>query len=303
MPVYMFPGQGSQAGITEELYTSETKHIFDIGNAALRPELGYDITDKIFGNNKDELKRTDLAQPAILLTSLAKYHLWSRKGLDFEVGVGDSFGEYALLVAAQAMELDDAARLVYRRGKHMRECRPEGEEPDDKYSFMMAVMNTKERVVRKACRQVPYDCGIAEISKVNALSQIVIAGNIPAVRHATDYLVQYGVKEKYILPLQVDAPFHCSLMLPAEYMIQEYLDEVKIKKPTKKIIMTFSGNVEDNPEIIKKNLVKQTSRTVNLHNTFESLINWGKRVFVESGPGKVLTKLLKRRKDVKVIED
>lgn len=303
MPVYMFPGQGSQAGITEELYTPETKHIFDIGNAALRPELGYDITDKIFGNDKEEIRRTDLAQPSILLTSLAKYHLWSRKGLDFELGVGDSFGEYSLLVAAQAMELEDAARLVYRRGRHMLECRPEGEEPDDKYSFMMAVMNTKEKIIRRACRQVPYDSGIAELAKINAQSQIVIAGNIPAVRHASDYLVQSGVKEKYIIPLQVDAPFHCSLMLPAEYRIKEYLDEVKIKKPTRKIVMTFSGKVEDDPEIIKKNLVKQTSRTVNLHNTFESLISWGKRIFVESGPGKVLTRMLKRRKDVKVIED
>lgn len=298
----MFPGQGAQAGITKDLWTPDTDYIFKQGNDALRPELGRDITDIIFGEDKELLKRTDIAQPAILLTSLARYHQWKEKGLAFEIGVGDSFGEYAMLVAAKAMELKDAVRLVHWRGKYMRACRPD-ETPDKDYSFMVAVMNTEEGTVRKACSQVPFDLGIAELAKINAESQIVIAGNIPALKYATGYLTESGLSKKYIIPLEVDAPFHCRLMLPAEYKLSNYIEQVEIKKPSTKVFMTYSGRIEEDPARIKNNLVKQTSRTVYLSRAFERLVSWGKRVFVESGPGKVITKLLKRRKDVEVIEE
>lgn len=306
---YAFPGQGVPIDrtIMRDIYEKEGKPLFERANAALE----FDITDMILDENKQHfLKKTEFAQPAILVCSIAGYQRMQRKGLNPEMVVGHSLGEYSALVAADVMPLEEAVRLVWTRGRLMSMCIPEKEKYDTKNHFMAAILNTEEKTVENVCLEIKElnEYGKSEIANINAPSQIVIAGNKPAISYASERFRQQGVKNKHIRGLNVEVPFHCSIMFPAEYEFIQHIEKVRFKRPKYKIFQTFSGRFEDDPEEMKYNVVRQISTRLNWHCGVDKIVESSRKIckFVEACSN-VLTRLLIRRKkekkDVDVIDN
>lgn len=310
---YTFPGQGApiDANLMTRIYEKEGRPIFERANDALRDEIGFDITDIILDESKkDLLKKTRFAQPAILVCSIAGYQRLQKKGLKTEMVVGHSLGEYSALVAAGVCSLEDALNLVWQRGLLMTQCIPEDEKLDPNTHFMAAILNTEELTVRQVCLEVSAlkEHGIVQMANINSPSQIVIAGNKPAVVYASERFRGYGVKDKDIRGLPVEGPFHCRIMFPAEYGLIDFIDKIPFKKPKTRLIQTYSGQFEEDPEEIKINVLRQTSTSLYWHKTVDTMVAGSRKVckFVESFSN-VLTRLLNRRKkekkDVEVIDN
>ena len=250
MKAILFPGQGSQiVGMGSEFYNNfkDVKEIFEKAD----DKLNYKISKIILEGPEDQLKLTQNTQPAILTVSYAIFYVL-KKEFNFDLKstkffAGHSLGEYSALVCAGSLEFNDALFLLFERGKSMQEAVPVGK------GSMIAVLGSKIEELNNLIKEVKIK-GVCEIANDNAEGQTIISGDIKSINLLQNILKEN--KKKYI-PLNVSAPFHCSLMKPAATKMKEKINSVDFKKPIIDVVCNVTSKPENNPENIKRLLIEQ----------------------------------------------
>ena len=288
MSALLFPGQGSQlVGMGSEFYNNfdKVKKIFNFADE----KLNFPLSKLILEGPSDELQLTQNTQPAILTVSYSIFKTLIEEfnfELDFfKYFAGHSLGEYSALVCAESLKFEDALYLLRARGEAMQDAVPLGQ------GSMIAVLGSNTADIIKLIDSIDKKDKIFEIANDNAIGQIIISGNKEGVEFFQKELKQRKIKS---IPLKVSAPFHCSLMKPAAKVMEEKIIGVNFKRPTFNIISNVTAKNETEPERIKKLLVEQIYSPVRWR---ESMINISKlsvNNFIELGPGKVLTGMVKR---------
>jgi [acyl-carrier-protein] S-malonyltransferase len=287
MNAILFPGQGSQiVGMGSEFYNKFeiVKKIFKEADE----KLNFKISKIILEGPEEKLKLTQNTQPAILTVSYAIFSVLKKEfNFDFKSTnffAGHSLGEYSALVCAESLKFSDALFLLFERGKAMQEAVPVGQ------GSMIAVLGLKIDEINDLIKEVKTD-GVCEIANDNADGQMIISGDNKSINSLEIILKE---NKKKFIPLNVSAPFHCSLMKPAAVKMKEKINSVNFKKPLFDIICNVTSQPENNAENIKKLLIEQICSTVRWR---ESVINMSKEKitnFIEIGPGKVLSGMIKR---------
>ena len=288
MKALLFPGQGSQTvGMGAEFYDNFdiVKKIFSEADQ----KLNYPISKMILEGPTDQLQLTKNTQPAILTVSYSIFMVLKNEfGLDLNTVkyfAGHSLGEYSALVCSGALDFEDALYLLYERGKAMQNAVPVGK------GSMLAILGLEINEINNLIQNINKKDEVCEIANDNSDGQVIVSGD----KNTID-LFQKILKEKKIksIPLKVSAPFHCSLMKTAADVMEEKIINTEFKNPKFKIVNNVTAQPEDSPDIIKKLLIEQIFSTVKWR---ESLINMSKegvKDFIEIGPGKVLSGMVKR---------
>ena len=283
----LFPGQGSQAvGMGYEFYNNFNlvKKIFKQAD----DKLNFGISKIILEGPSDKLLLTENTQPAILTVSYAIFSVLKKEfNFNFDSTkffAGHSLGEYSALVCSESLNFEDALYLLFERGKSMQEAVPVGK------GSMIAVLGLSIDEVKDLIKKNTVG-GICEIANDNANGQTILSGDIDSINSLK--LILKENKKKFI-PLNVSAPFHCSLMKSAATIMHDKINSVNFKKPSFDVVCNVTSKPENNPENIKRLLVEQICSTVRWR---ESIINMSKENvsnFVEIGPGKVLSGMVRR---------
>ena len=294
MNALLFPGQGSQVvGMGSEFY-KEFKTVRKIFKEA-DEKLNYPISKIILEGPENELQLTKNTQPAILTVSYSIFSILKNEfgfNLDqLKFFAGHSLGEYSALVCSGSLNFQDAIYLLHERGKAMQDAVPIG------MGSMIAVLGMRTKEIEDLIKFKKESGGVCEIANDNAEGQVIISGNKENIENLQKLLKQKKFKS---IPLKVSAPFHCSLMKPAADKMKSKINNTKFKTPSFKIINNVTASPENNVENIKKLLIEQIFSTVRWRETLISMSNNGVKNFIEIGPGKVLTGMVKRTlKDVK----
>ncbi len=284
---FIFPGQGSQhPGMGRDLADnfSISKHVFDEADAAL----GFSLSNLCFNGPEEDLQLTANTQPAILTASVAAFLALSEKGLKPDFVAGHSLGEYSALVAAGTLGLTDAVKLVRRRGELMQEAVPVG------VGAMAAILGIDADKVSEACAAASQSVGQGQScapANFNSPSQIVIAGHKEAVERATEECKARGAKRAMML--KVSAPFHSSLMMPAQEQMIEPLNATTFNNLNVPIVNNVDAAVVTSGATSREALIRQISAPVRWTDSVSKLLAEGVETFVEVGPGKVLCGLVK----------
>ena len=288
MSALLFPGQGSQTvGMGIEFYTNFelVKKIFKEADDKLK----YPISKIILEGPEDKLQLTQNTQPAILTVSYSIFRVLKDEfGFDFssfKFFAGHSLGEYSALVCSDCLNFEDALHLLHERGKAMQEAVPIGK------GSMIAILGMKIQEILSLLKLQNNDDGVCEIANDNANGQVIVSGNKEKVESFQNILKEKKIKS---IPLKVSAPFHCSLMKPAANIMKDKIKITNFKKPQFRIINNVNANPEENPENIKSLLIEQIFSTVKWRETILKMREEGVKNFVEIGPGKVLTGMVKR---------
>jgi [acyl-carrier-protein] S-malonyltransferase len=285
MIAYIFPGQGSQApGMGKDLAEKfeAAKQIFEEADAAL----AFALSTLCFNGPAEDLQLTENTQPAILATSIATLRAMEAEGFPkADYVAGHSLGEYSALVAAGSLSLSAAVKTVRARGRYMQEAVPVGT------GAMAAILGSDLETVNAACAEAAEGqvCGAANI---NSPGQIVIAGDAAAIDRAIPLLKERGAKRA--LKLNVSAPFHCALMKPAQDRLALDLDRISFSDATVPVITNVDAAPQQNGDKLRDSLVRQVSQPVRWLESVEFLINQGVQTFIEIGPGKVLSGLVRQ---------
>ena len=294
MNALLFPGQGSQVvGMGSEFY-KEFETVRKIFKEA-DEKLNYPISKIILEGPENELQLTKNTQPAILTVSYSIFSILKNEfgfNLDqLKFFAGHSLGEYSALVCSGSLNFQDAIYLLHERGKAMQDAVPIG------MGSMIAVLGMRTKEIEDLIKFKTESGGVCEIANDNAEGQVIISGNKENIENLQKLLKQKKFKS---IPLKVSAPFHCSLMKPAADKMKSKINDTKFKTPSFKIINNVTASPENNVENIKKLLIEQIFSTVRWRETLISMSNNGVKNFIEIGPGKVLTGMVKRTlKDVK----
>lgn len=268
----------------------EAKSVFDEADEAL----GFSISKLCFEGTEDELKRTEITQPAILTTSIASLAVLQKERPDLkpDFALGHSLGEWSALVAVGALRFADAVQLVHQRGKLMQTAVPEGE------GAMAAVLGLEPEQVTQICAAVTS--GVVAAANFNANGQIVISGAKAAVEAASEAADEAGATR--VLPLPVSAPFHCSLMKPAAEGLAKALEPIEIGQMSAPVISNVEATANQDPARVKALLVEQVTAPVRWVESVQALAKTGTTQGLEIGPGKVLNGLVRRiDRSVKVL--
>lgn len=296
---WLFPGQGAQAvGMGRDVHdaSAAARDVFARVDAALAGELGRSLRELCFEGPEEALTLTQNTQPAIVATSSALLAaLRERVGALPEpaFAAGHSLGEYAALVAAGALRVEDACVVVHRRGKAMQEAVPAGE------GAMSAVMAVDPVRLQQLCDEAARETGeVVSPANFNAPGQIVIAGGARAVARVNALVDQNKGKA---IPLKVSAPFHCALMRPVADVVRVALDAISVAPPRFPIIANVDAEPRQDPEAVKDALILQVDAPVRWQTSIELMVAAGVTHALEIGPGKVLAGLAKRiSKNLKV---
>ena len=281
MNAYVFPGQGAQhVGMGKDLFeaSAKAKDMFNKANSILK----FKITDIMFGGTEDDLKQTNVTQPAIFLHSVT---LSTVMGEDFkpDMVAGHSLGEFSALVANKTLSFEDGLKLVAKRAAAMQKaCEAEP-------STMAAIIGLDDEVVEKIC------AGIKEIvvpANYNSPGQLVISGSIQGVEEAVVKMNEAGAKRA--LMLKVGGAFHSPLMEPARVELAKAINSTKFSKGTCPIYQNVTGQSVTDPEIIKTNLIAQLTSPIRWTRIMQNMIADGANNITEVGPGKVLQGLFKK---------
>jgi [acyl-carrier-protein] S-malonyltransferase len=266
----------------KDLYESnpKAKELFDKANDIL----GYRITDIMFSGDSDDLKQTKVTQPAVFLHSVISALCME----DFhpDMVAGHSLGEFSALVAAGALTFDDGLRLVYARAMAMQkacEAAP---------STMAAIINLPDETIEKVCAELSKDGQVVVPANYNSPGQVVISGNVEAIKEACAKLKEAGAKRA--LPLAVGGAFHSPLMEPARIELAAAIEKAPVSKSICPVYQNVDALPHTDPVEIKDNLLKQLTAPVRWTQSVINMINDGMTEFVECGPGQVLTGLIGR---------
>lgn len=247
--------------------------------------LGFSISKMCFAGSEDDLKLTANTQPAILTCSVAVYRVAAEKGLQPDFVAGHSLGEYSALVAAGSLTFDAAVQLVRKRGTYMQEAVPPGE------GAMAAVLGLSPAVVADACKRAA-DGEVCSPANLNSPEQTVISGSAAAVKRAVEIASQLGAKRAVILP--VSAPFHCALMMPAQEKLVRDLGSAEFADLKFPLVTNADADTITKGEEARDALARQVTAPVRWEESVRLLIDEGVNTFVEVGPGRVLTGLLRQ---------
>ncbi len=283
---FLFPGQGSQAvGMMKDLYEQYAcvKEVFDEADEAL----GFSMTELIAKGPEEDLRLTYNTQPAILTASVAAMKVLNENGVFPDVAAGHSLGEYSALVCAGAMNFADAVRTVRKRGQFMQEAVPVGE------GAMAAIIALDTDTIKTICADVEKRTGKAvQAVNFNCPGQVVIAGATEAVQEAADLMKKAGAKRAMMLA--VSAPFHSTLMQPAADRLKEVLDTIIIQDAKIPVMANINAKPETKASEIRENLVQQAAHPVLWEDSVRAMMADGVDTYIEVGPGKVLTGMLRK---------
>ena len=303
MKALLFPGQGSQSvGMGKELYKNFdiVKKIFSEADE----KLSFPISKIILDGPESELKLTKNTQPAILIISYSIFKIIKKefnidlKGIKYFAG--HSLGEYSALVSSGSLKFSDALYLLHERGKSMQEAVPEGE------GSMLAVMGMKTDDIEQYIKKVRNELGVCEIANDNSDNQTILSGHKKALEEISKIL-KNDKKRSIFLP--VSAPFHSSLMKPAAEKMEKKINSTVFQNPKIELVSNVTAKSTNNSNEIKNLLIKQISSKVRWRESVLFMIKNQVNEFIEIGPGKVLSGLIKRiddkvlSKSVNTIED
>jgi [acyl-carrier-protein] S-malonyltransferase len=281
---FIFPGQGSQAvGMGRDLAGK-----FPIAQQTFQEAddaLGYKLSQCCFEGPEERLKLTETTQPAILTASTAAWRVLNEKGVKAAFVAGHSLGEYSAHVAAGTIAFADAVRTVANRGRYMQEAVPLG------VGAMAAILGMDLEKVSAVCGDAA-DGEVCQAANINSPEQIVISGGKGAVERAAKLATDRGAKRAVMLP--VSAPFHCSLMQPAQDRLAGDLRELKFQDPSAKVVCNIDAALVTNGEVARDALVRQVTGSVKWEQSMRLLISQGVQTFIEVGPGKVLCGLMRQ---------
>ncbi|HBW84871.1 MAG: [acyl-carrier-protein] S-malonyltransferase [Gammaproteobacteria bacterium] len=282
---FVFPGQGSQKkGMLADL-ASENRSVLDTFDHASEV-LGEDLWRICQLDPGGLLNRTEITQPALLAASVAIGNLWrERGGLQPMVMAGHSLGEYSALVLAGVLSFEDAVSIVHKRGAFMQSAVEQGQ------GKMAAIVGLEDSKLVEICARAA-SIGTVSAANFNSPGQTVIAGEAVAVDRAMKWCKEAGAKRA--LPLNVSVPSHCPLMRPAAVALEEALAGVEFKYPEIPVVQNVSGAIQNEPKLIKENLIKQLYNPVLWVDCVKTVRAMGVQNLIEVGPGKVLSGLVKR---------
>jgi len=282
---YIFPGQGSQAvGMGKDLFdnSAAARETFEIADEAL----GSKLSEMCFSGDEADLQLTANTQPAILTASVAAYRAALEAGMpEPDIVAGHSLGEYSALVAAGVIDLADAVRTVRKRGTYMQEAVPVG------VGAMAAILGLDAATVEQGCAEAAQG-QVCSPANINSPAQVVIAGNAEAVDRACEILKEKGAKRA--IKLNVSAPFHCELMMPAQERLAGDLSGLEYGRFAFPIVHNVDAMSSTDVSGVADKLTRQVSSPVRWLETVENMKGAGVTKFVEIGPGKVLTGLVRQ---------
>jgi [acyl-carrier-protein] S-malonyltransferase len=281
---FLFPGQASQyPGMGRDLAANfaESRAVFEEADAAL----GFSISQLCFEGSEDALKLTENQQPAILTVSVAAYRAIAARGIEPDFAAGSSLGEYSALVAAGALEFSEAVKLVRQRGRYMQEAVPAGE------GAMAAILGLSPADVAEVCKKAASG-EVVSPANLNSPEQTVIAGTAAAVKRAVEIASQSGAKRAVIL--SVSAPFHCALLMPAQQRLEPDLRAAKFSNLRFPLITNADAESITSGDEARESLIRQVTMPVRWLESVREMIEQGVNIFVEVGPGKVLSGLLRQ---------
>ncbi len=281
---FIFPGQGSQyPGMGRELAEAfpAARRVFEEADRAL----GFPLSKLCFEGPAEELQLTANTQPAILAVSVAAAGVLREKGIRADYVAGHSLGEYSALVAAGALKVGEAVQLVRKRGQYMQEAVPVGQ------GAMAALLGLEAKMVEEVCAAAAQG-EVASPANLNSPGQVVIAGHAGAVGRAVEAARARGAKRAILV--NVSAPFHCALMKPAQDRLTADLDRAEITDPAPPLVNNAEAEVVRSASKVREGLKRQVTAPVLWEKSMRVLRAEGVDVFVEVGPGKVLTGLLRQ---------
>ena len=281
---FLFPGQASQyPGMGRDLAEKfpAARKVFELADAAL----GFSLSHVSFEGSEEELKLTENTQPAILTVSTAAFRVLEENGVTPDFVAGHSLGEYSGLVAAGSLDFSAAVKLVRERGRYMQEAVAAGE------GAMAAILGLAPGEVAKICKKAA-DAQIVAPANLNSSEQTVISGNAAAVKRAVEIASQSGAKRAVMLP--VSAPFHCELMKPAELRLEHDLRATQFGALRFPLITNVDAEAITTGDEAREALIRQVCSAVRWEESIHEMIAQDVRIFVEVGPGRVLSGLLRQ---------
>ena len=284
MKAFVFPGQGSQfVGMGKELYDNNplAKELFDKADEIL----GFKITDIMFAGTDEQLKQTNVTQPAVFLHSVISALCLGDEFAPAMVG-GHSLGEFSALVAVGALSFEDGLKLVAARANAMQkacEANP---------GTMAAIIGLPDEKVEEICAEVSTDGNVVVAANYNCPGQLVISGNVDAINAACEKLKEAGAKRA--LPLKVGGAFHSPLMQPAKDELEAAIEKTIFNAPKCPVYQNVDAKPHTEPEVIKTNLIAQLTSSVRWTASVQAMIADGADDFTECGPGKALQGMIGR---------
>lgn len=286
----VFPGQGAQkVGMAKDLYqvNKDATSILELAQTTV----DFDLLETMFTDKEEKLGETENTQPALLTHSISL--LKALNHIDADYTMGHSLGEYSSLVAAGVLKFEDAVKIVRKRGELMTQAFPNG------VGSMAAVLGLSYEEVNEICKEISFGDQLIEPANINAPGQIVVSGHKALIDKLTKEGKSLGAKR--VIPLAVSGPFHSSMMQVIEENFASFIDQFTWNDAQFPIVQNYNAHGETKAETIKQNMVKQLYSPVQFIKSTEWLIDQGVDHFIEIGPGKVLSGLIKKiNRDVKI---